>query len=200
MKRSRKRTLLTLAIVIGLLGVVTTYFLSSCCFPALHRPVAYDGDYNGRVVDEQTREPIQGVVVTAVWSYLCPTPAGQISRFYDAFETVTDERGDFTVPGKGLRLFVDLDTARLSIFKAGYEYFEYNWKTLKIGRILSKRIKWEEDRAIIPLRKLTEEERLKAMPPSRPNIPPSKMKLLTEQVNIIRIEKGARPIPIEDDK
>ena len=193
MKRSRKRTLLTLAIVIGLLGVVTTYFLSSCCFPALHRPVAYDGDYKGRVVDEQTREPIQGVVVTAVWSYLCPTPAGQISRFYDAFETVTDERGDFTVPGKKLRFFVDLDTARVSIFKAGYEYFEYNWKTLKIGRILSKRIKWEEDRAIIPLRKLTEDDDIYSWIPSGPFLHPDKRKMLNQEISKARVAKGLKP-------
>ena len=200
MKRSRKRTLLTLAIVIGLLGVVTTYFLSSCCFPALHRPVAYDGDYKGRVVDEQTREPIQGVVVTAVWSYLCPTPAGQISRFYDAFETVTDERGDFTVPGKGLRLFVDLDTARLSIFKAGYEYFEYNWKTMKIGRLLSQRIRWEQERAIIPLRKLTDEERMKGSISFGPHVNQKHRRLFDKEKNKARIERGLRPLPIGDEK
>ena len=200
MKSSRKRTLWTLAIVIGLLGVVTTYFLSSCCFPALHRPVAYDGDYKGRVVDEQTREPIEGVVITAVWSYLCPTPAGQISGFYDAIETLTDERGDFTVPGKGLRLFIDLDTARVSIFKAGYEYFEYNWKTLRIGRILSQKIKWEEDRAVIPLRKLTEEERLKGSISFGPHADPKYRRFFDKEMNKLLIERGMRPMPIGDEK
>jgi hypothetical protein len=187
MKRSRRRIWVTVAIVIGLMGVMTTYILTSFCFPALHRPIAYDGHYKGRVVEEQTREPIQGVVITAVWSYVCPTFAGPIFGFYDAYETTTDDQGNFTIPGRGLLLFIDLDRARVYIFKAGYDSYNYYWKSV------SQKIRWEDDRAIIPLRKLTEEERRNSTP-SHPLISADKMKLLGNEINKDRIERGLDPL------
>jgi hypothetical protein len=98
----------TILIAIGILVL-----LPGCLYA-----VRVDGPYEGRVIDA-TGEPIEGVVVLGVWDTETPSPAGAISRYYDAAETVTDNKGEFTIAGKGLSANLDFSVL---IFKAGYEY------------------------------------------------------------------------------
>jgi len=70
--------------------------------------VRYDGPYRGKVVDEQTREPIEGVVVLGTWWVYHFSPAGGYSTYNDAREAVTDKNGEFEIPGKGLRIMSSL--------------------------------------------------------------------------------------------
>ena len=155
----------------------------------------YEGDYKGRVVDAETGQPIPGVVVLGVWYSKTPTPAGSTSHFHDAKETVTDGKGEFTIPGKGLKILSNVEPMNVLIFKAGYEHIGMGpWESLKYSRILRDRIKWEGDRAIIPIKKLTIEERRKKGVPSRPSMPGEKMPLLTKEVNKERLEQGLPPL------
>jgi hypothetical protein len=83
------------------------------------------------------------------------------------------------------------------IFKAGYEHIgSAHWASLKVDELLSKKIKWEGDKPIIPIKKLTMEERKKHGPPSRPSAPTEKMKLLTGEINIERIDLGLTPFDV----
>ncbi len=189
---------LTLASLSGILLLLVT--VSGCCRPNLLYPIALDGNYKGRVVEEQTREPIEGVVVTAVWYYVCATMAGGVDKYYDAYETVTDEHGNFTIPGKGIRFFIQLDEARVYIFKAGYSYFRSWWRPMKRSDSFKERIAWEGRRAIIPLRKLTDEEVLRGRIPTRPIISPDKTKLLTIEINKVRVAKGFKPLHVGEVK
>jgi len=152
--------------------------------------IRYDGAYRGKIIDAYTGEPIEGVVVLGVWKRVYPGIAGSSSHFSDARETVTDENGEFSIPGMGLSIM--LGSMRVIIFKAGYDRVGYGlWDSLKISRPWStKKIRWEGDKAIIPLRKLRMEERIKRGSPSRPNIPMEKMKLMTKEISKDRIERG----------
>ena len=154
--------------------------------------VRYDGTYRGRIIDEATGKPIEGVVVLGVWDKEYPTPAGAVTRFYDAKETITDKDGEFEINGVGLRVFTNIVPMRVFIFKASYTYESGTWDSFKMGYLSKDRIKWEGDKPIIPLRKLTLEERKTNLgPPSPPHeAPKEKIKLMLNEINKDRKEQG----------
>ena len=176
-----------------LLGILV-FGLSTGCVQI----VGYEGDYKGRVIDAETRQPISGVVVLGVWYSKMPTPAGSTSHFDDARETVTDEKGEFIVSGKGLKILSNLEPVDIFIFKAGYEYFDAPWEALKADLLLRNIIRWEGGRAIIPLRKLTMEERRNTGSPRYPptEAPLAKVRQMLKEINEDRVERGADPISI----
>ncbi|MFZ3136137.1 MAG: carboxypeptidase-like regulatory domain-containing protein [Thermodesulfovibrionales bacterium] len=153
-----------------------------------------DGPYEGRVIDADTGEPIEGVVVLGKWSTEIITPGGATHNFYDAQETVTDKNGEFSIEGLGLKILSNVIPMDVLIFKAGYEYESGSWSSLKK---YAKKIKWEGNKAIIPLRKLTMEERRKRRPPIPPTEAPlKKIRLMLEEINKNEIELGAEPYDI----
>ena len=60
---------------------------------------AADVTYQGKVIDADTLEPIEGAVVVTVWNEERATIAGADVRFRDARETLTDRNGDWAVSG-----------------------------------------------------------------------------------------------------
>ena len=158
----------------------------------------YDGPYHGKIVDEQTREPIEGVVVLGTWSVYHFSPAGGYHTYYDAREAVTDKNGEFVIPGEGLRIFSSLEPMDFVIFKAGYKFREYQWRTLKIDipKREEEQTKWEGDVPVFPIKKLTMEERKKQGSPARPDAPIEKMHLLTKEINKERVELGLTPFEL----
>jgi hypothetical protein len=167
-------------------------FLQTGCLYA----VRYDGPYHGKVVDQETREPIEGAVVLGTWYRIEPGVAGGVSYYYDARETVTDKNGDFTIPGHGLRIMSNLEPMSVLIFKAGYSYAqEGTWDTLKKGLYSKDRIKWEGDKPVFSIRKLTAEERQKQGSPDYPSqAPKEKKKMMLEEINKDRVERGLKPV------
>ncbi|RJR14558.1 MAG: hypothetical protein C4581_13810 [Nitrospiraceae bacterium] len=173
--------------------------------------IRYDGPYEGRIIDAETKQPIAGVVVLGVWYKEEPNVAGATSTFYDAKETVTDSKGEFKFPGLGIKIFSYVGTMNFVIFKKGYEYLGlWPWESLKEDVILNRMIRWEGDKAIILLKKLTMEERKKKGTPDfyigirydeRENIHhtclPRNVKLLPEEVNKELIEQGREPYDLE---
>lgn len=183
--------------------------------------VRYDGPYKGRVIDADTREPIEGVVVLGIWSREHISPGGAVHTFYDAMETVTDKNGDFEIKGLGLLVLSNVIPMDVLIFKAGYEYIGMgSWKGLKsVGwkgkeesydptlktKVIKpvydprRKVKWEGDKAIIPLKKLTMEERRKQSTPSFPSeaYEKKKMPLLIKEINKEEKFFGRQPYPEE---
>jgi hypothetical protein len=154
-----------------------------------------DGPYRGKVVDADTGQPIKGVVVLGTWSKVTVTAGGGVSGYYDAMETVTDKNGDFNITGLGLLVLSNVAPMNVFIFKAGYEYIgEGPWEALKWdGGLLDKKVKWEGDRAIIPLRRLTIEERETSatFPPSPPiQAPEEKIRMMMKEIQKERKERG----------
>ena len=169
--------------------------------------VRKDGPYEGRVIDVDTGEPIEGVVVLGVWYKQHPGSGGAVSEYYDAMETVTDKKGEFKINGLGLLIISNVIPMDVLIFKAGYEYESGLWSALKK---YAKKIKWEGDKAIIPLKKLTMEERRKQGTPDfyigerydkKENIThsclPKNIKLLPKEVNKELLEQGLKPYDLE---
>jgi hypothetical protein len=93
----------------------------------------------------------------------------------------------------GLKILGNVTPMDVLIFKAGYEHIGMSsWESLKSDLILRKKIKWEGTKAIIPLKKLTIEERRKKSDPDYPptEAPKEKIKLMLKEINKDRIERG----------
>jgi hypothetical protein len=157
-------------------------------------PPRYEGTYHGQVVEAETGTPIAGAVVLGVWTREYLTVAGGVDRFYKAREVLTDANGNFTLPGMGLLLMSNIVPANIVIFKAGYEYLgPYYWETFRAGQIIGKRVRWEGEKAIIPLKKPTLEERKKRLIGEAVSVPQEKQKLLIRELNKEDIALGRRP-------
>jgi hypothetical protein len=94
-------------------------------------PVRCHGPYKGRVVEENTGEPIAGVVVVATWSSVTPTVAGGTTHCLDAEEAVTDAKGEFIIKGsKGPFLGFFAGTMMIYIYKVGYKCVSCMWEVI----------------------------------------------------------------------
>ena len=171
-------------------------FLIGCSYP-----IRYDGPYKGRVVDAETGAPIEGVVILGVWYKEIPTAAGAVGSYYDASETMTDKNGEFEIRGLGLKVFTNIAPMHVLIFKAGYKYIGPGmWESLSVdGGLLRSKVAWEGKRAIIPLRKLTIEERQKQGSPDFPSSAMGpKLQRMISEINRDRLERGLEPIGVVD--
>ena len=82
------------------------------------------GPWKGRVVDLETKEPLEGAVVLAVWHKTYRGPAGEGSKLHRVKETLTDKDGHFEVPAyiaiNFLPLIRYIEGPHFHIFKPGY--------------------------------------------------------------------------------
>jgi hypothetical protein len=154
----------------------------SLSLPSCAHAVRYDGPYEGKVIDADTKEPIEGVVILGTWYTSQFSPAGATHNFYDAKETITDKNGAFSIPGMGLKVLSNLDPIDIVIFKAGYEHISGSWESFKKDILLRKKIKWEDGKAIIPLKKWTLKERRNRFGDYYVNIPEEKQKMLIKEI------------------
>lgn len=159
--------------------------------------VRYDGDYHGKVVDEETREPIEGAVVLGTWAVYHFGVAGGYSTFYDAREAVTDKNGEFTISGQGLRIMSSVEPMYALIYKAGYTYYQAGWDNLKTAEFNRKNVKWEGEIPVFPLRKLTEKDRRNDVDgfliPSLPDMETNREFKIIQEINKERICRGLSP-------
>ena len=92
-------------------------------------PYYYLPPFEGKVIDAETKEPISGAAVLAVYYGEYPTIAGANTYAIDAQETLTDEKGEFNIP-ELKEWFGDHPgtpvEANLIIFKPGYGAFPHH--------------------------------------------------------------------------
>lgn len=149
-----KTSFLSVSILVLLINVGCLYAIRS------------DSECRGKVIDADTGEPIEGVVVLGVWYEGSMGPGGIVRKYYDARETVTDKNGEFSLPGLGVRIMSNVEPPDITVFKSGFSYNVLTWEP---GTLPYKsKIKWEGNKAIIPLKKLTIEERKKKGDPPDP--------------------------------
>jgi len=89
-------------------------------------PLFAGGPYKGRVIDAETKEPIVGAVVLAVWYRRAPGLGGPSQGFLDAEETLTDKNGEFVIgehPPASLIPGTWVDGPNITIFYPNYGYF-----------------------------------------------------------------------------
>ncbi len=86
-----------------------------------------DGPWKGTIIDTETKQPIQGAVVVAIWHKEYGGPVGPYTYFLDAKEVLSDAKGNFLVPKfwklNALPLIRWFDGPRFEIFKPGYTAF-----------------------------------------------------------------------------
>jgi hypothetical protein len=156
-------------------------------------PAMIDKSFKGKVINEKTKEPVEGAVALAIWTTWMMTPAGEVDQYYDSYETVTDQNGDFTIQGKGPRVATNLNPMQVTVFKAGYMASS---GTLKSYSQYSVNKNAHNDRLIIPLNKLSPEQMKKYIGPGRPpdEAPLKKIRRYLIELDKNRIEKGLSPL------
>lgn len=105
-----------------LLCMISFFFVLGCegvLFPLPYRSLS---PFKGKVVDSDTKKPIEGAVVLALYYYEIYGVAGADLILKDGQETLTDENGEFELP-RTRRWFVlhrGYPEGTLEIFKPGY--------------------------------------------------------------------------------
>lgn len=121
-----------------------------------------DRDISGKIIDFETKKPVAGAVVMALWCReVFRLTIESKSEYYDYYETISDQNGNFTIPGKGLIILKDVPPPRIKIHKNGYQVFTV-WRLNPIAfNDISPRHKaeWNNGEPIIHLGKSTLEER-----------------------------------------
>jgi hypothetical protein len=160
------------------------------------------GPYYGKVVDTETNEPIEGAAVLAVFYTEEYGPAGAITRYADATETVTDKNGEFKIPAYRVTVFRPLQgwdpNTQFRIFRPGYGCYPEHKDakplffpngTLPVSQYVT-----------IELPKLkTREDRLNNTDCFPVSIPDEKMKRLIELNNIERLSLGLKPTHTQEE-
>ncbi len=134
-----------------------------------------DGPWKGKILDIETKEALEGVVVLAVWDRIYRTPFGTSSYFYEAKETVTNKAGEFEIPAYTpinlLPIISYMQDPEFTIFKPGYgslrmslgDYLTSNTK--KPREMLLSGVKYRLASGVVELPKImTREERRFASP------------------------------------
>jgi hypothetical protein len=118
------------AVVLGLL--VIDLFFCGLFSPLPYRSLA---PFKGKVVDAETKQPIAGAVVLAVYESTAYTLAGDVGVIVDGRETLTDENGEFRLPRKRRWLVLrrGYPEGQLTIFKPGYGAFPWHERTTAVG-------------------------------------------------------------------
>jgi hypothetical protein len=90
------------------------------------------GPYTGRVIDAETRQPLEGAVVVAVWWRHRLGLGHSVSSRYAAREVLTDREGRFMIDAKALEERAPYKTLppTFTIFVPGYAAFTSDWTTV----------------------------------------------------------------------
>ena len=196
---ARSRFAIALIVVVAVTGVTWANLAKEA------EAKNYRGPFQGRVVDAETRAPIEGAVVFVEW-HIRHMGAGD--TFYDATEVLTDANGAFSISSKwswNPWTNVVMDSS-FTIFKAGYGHVHAHWTTLhesakflaqlppekRIGTpSLYYNIDFEDDVPIFLVKKLdTTRERALNLPDSS-SAPPNQKQLLMREINAERAALGA---------
>ena len=167
--------------------------------------VFWSATYHGKVVDEETDEPIPGAVVAVIWYHSPIIQMEHTRSFQAAQETVTDADGMFSLwtwPKIDFNPFTYVDNPPDAIiYKAGYvplapgtivgnDYsFEGLADALKKGIVVK-----------LPKLKTKEETRHFANLASLPDFPNERLPNLVHQVNIHRKSLGIASLYPESGK
>ena len=171
-------------------------FVSGCegvIFPLPYRSLA---PFEGKVIDAETKEPIEGAVILAVYYFTTYTIAGSNSHLKDGQETLTDKKGEFKLP-RTKRWFVlnrGYPEGTLEIFKPGYGTLAHK-QAMAVGDNKS----WPSPAKYIVYelpRLRTVEERRKVHIDSYNEIPYEHRKLYFDAKNKERIFLGYEPFPV----
>jgi hypothetical protein len=112
--------------------------------------IFHEKSFKGRVIDGETKEPIEGAVVVAQYHERVIGPAGSNSVVIDVQEALTDKKGEFFIPS--LTTVIDPfsigDDTSFLIWKPGYGHFpdDYSFAIFPVKNVnVVKSIKWDSN-------------------------------------------------------
>jgi hypothetical protein len=154
------------------------------------------------VIDAETKQPLEGAVVLAVWKRESPGLVQRASGFLDAEEVLTDRNGRFVVgkhPPVTLIPGTWVDGPYLTIFYSGYGFYPRYHVSPPIpafGGIDTILEMMEKEEVVFQLPPLkTREERLKVQRGViSSDAPAAKMPNLIRLLNLERERLGLEPI------
>jgi hypothetical protein len=99
------------------------YVIESYAWLIFHKP-----EYKGKIIDSETKEPIEGAVVVVVYEKHVYGPAGGYSSVVKVKEVLTDKKGNFLFPTYStiINPFSKEDDTYFIIYKPGYGNFPIN--------------------------------------------------------------------------
>ena len=156
------------------------------------------GPYYGKVIDAETREPIEGAAVLVVFYTEQAGPAGSVTHYADALETVTDKKGEFSFPEHRITAFKPLHAwnphGYFWIFKTGYGCYPRH-KAVKPMFVPNGTLPADEYVTVeIPnVKKESREKRLTNYGCEPVLIPKTKYKNLFRLINQERVDLGLEP-------
>lgn len=158
------------------------------------------GPYYGKVIDAETKEPIEGAAVLVVFYTESYGPAGAITHYADALETATDKNGEFNFPPHRITLFRPLQGwvkhGYFTIFRPGFGCYPKH-KDVKPMFVPNGTLP-EEQYVTIELPRLkTREEMLDNIDCFPLGVPDVKMQTLIELNNIESKNMGLQPTHIK---
>ncbi len=86
-------------------------------------PATADGPWRAQIVDAETKQPLEGVVVLAMWTKHVRSPGGPSSEYHDSEEVLANKDGRFTIAARSffsLNPLVFFRGPRFLLFKPGY--------------------------------------------------------------------------------
>jgi len=178
-------------------GSLLVVLLTATSFTGWIDPAAAAGPWRGQVVDAETNQPLEGVIVLAQWDKLSPGAIHVAREFHDVEEVVTDSDGRFVIPERRVLTanpFVRLDGPILHTFKPGYG----RWRTLGLPKYTNiddmRRLmeKQEVVFALSPVR--TVEERRRALPSPPSDAPETKIPRFMDAIDDEAIRLGLSPL------
>lgn len=157
------------------------------------------GSYYGKVVDIETKEPLEGAAVLAVYNTQQYGVAGPVTYYVDAQETVTDKKGEFKIPSNTVFTFRPLSSFEpfptFRIFKPEYGCFPEHKDVKKFKPWWSLPV---DEYVTIELPRLkTREERVENQRCEPISISKDKYRRFLEIINYERIDLGLEPVPIK---
>ena len=152
----------------------------------------YHGPYRGRVVDAETKQPLAGAVVVAIWDRRKVQLFQATTVFYEAREVLTDANGEFVLHAEDIEGSAPAQTLRptFKIFFPGYGWYPRYHVTPQgfLGGI------FEGAGVTVELPRLKmREERLKAIGGLPPYVPDEKIPNFLRLMNIEEINLGLKP-------
>ena len=188
--------------MMGLLTAACCVFMMAGCggrfVPIPYRSLA---PFKGKVVDTDTKEPIDEAAVLAVYYVTEASIMGSNSYVVDGQDTVTDKNGEFKLPRKR-RWFVlqrGYPRGKLIIFKPGYGAFPRHQRSVAVEE--NKGWPPSGKHIVCELPKLsTKEERRRKLPGaySFDEIPYTQQEKFIKTINKEAIDLGISPYPLPE--
>ncbi len=158
------------------------------------------GPHQGTVVDKETQQPLSGAVVLAIWyreTVVLVSGHGPATDYHDAVETVTDLKGQFTIPERTHFTVVgSIGEPKLVAYHPGYAFFPS-----RQARPEGEAVRSSHETKVfhVELPKLgaaDELEQVRDVPVWLADVPESKMPNLVRLINQQRQAVGLQPIRV----